>query len=83
MPEERLNEYLDSLDAAADLLALQRRATLPIAATIRPRRMDMSAHDSWKVAWLRGLVGDAELMWYVMTIHKHPASWIGFLNQYL
>ena len=83
MPEEREKEYLDSLDAAADLLALRRRVTMPVAAVIRPRRLDMTADDIWKAAWKRGIVGDVEMTWHVQTCRMDPAGWRGWLNQYL
>ena len=54
MPEERLTEYLDGLDAAL-------HAALPVAALARPRRMDMSAGDCWREARRRGLVTDLEM----------------------
>ena len=72
MPEERLTEYLDGLDAAL-------HAALPVAALARPRRMDMSAGDCWREARRRGLVTDLELAWHIATERKHPASWIGYL----
>ena len=76
MPEERLTEYLDGLDAAL-------HAALPVAALARPRRMDMSAGDCWREARRRGLVTDLEMAWHIATERKHLASWIGWLNQYL
>ena len=72
MPEERLTEYLDGLDAAL-------HAALPVAALARPRRMDMSAGDCWREARRRGLVTDLEMAWHIATERKHPASWIGYL----
>ena len=72
MPEERMTEYLDGLDAAL-------HAALPVAALARPRRMDMSAGDCWREARRRGLVTDLEMAWHIATERKHPASWIGYL----
>ena len=72
MPEERLTEYLDGLDAAL-------HAALPVAALARPRRLDMSAGDCWREARRRGLVTDLEMAWHIATERKHPASWIGYL----
>ena len=83
MPENRLADYLDDLDAAAELPTLQRRATMPVAAVIRPRRLDMTADDIWKAAWKRGIVGDVEMTWHVQTCRMDPAGWRGWLNQYL
>ena len=76
-------DYLDDLDTAAEALALQRRVALPIAALTRPRRLDMTAGDCWREARRRGLVTNLELAWHIATERKHPASWIGWLNQYL
>ena len=76
MPEEREKEYLDSLDAAL-------HAALPVAATARPRRMDMTANNEWHAAWKRGLISDVEMAWYTAIVRDHPASWVGWLNQYL
>ena len=81
--DDRMADYLDDLDAAAELPTLQRRATMPVAAVIRPRRLDMTADDIWKAAWKRGLVGDVEMTWHVQACRMHPASWLGWLHQYL
>ena len=83
MPEEREKEYLDDLDAALELYQVALKAALPVAALARPRRMDMTADDIWKAAWKRGLVGDVEMTWHVQACRMHPASWRGWLHQYL
>ena len=79
MPEERLDEYLDTLDAALEIYQVALKVTLPFAALTRPRRLDMSAGDCWREARQRGLVTDLELAWHIATERKHPASWIGWL----
>ena len=78
MPEEREKEYLDDLDTALEIYQVALKAALA-----RPRRMDMSAGDCWREARRRGLVTDLEMAWHIATERKHPASWIGWLNQYL
>ena len=87
MPEERLDDYLTAIDAAADWTPITDApllsVALPIAATARPRRMDMTADDIWKAAWKRGLVGDVEMTWHVQACRMHPASWRGWVRQYL
>ena len=79
MPEERLNEYLDSLDAAMELHEIALHASLPIAALARTRSLNMTAGSVWRKARSRGLVTDLELAWHIATERKHPASWIGYL----
>lgn len=79
MPEERLDEYLDGLDAAMEIHEVALHAALPIAALARERRLDMTAHSVWFTARQRGIVADIELAWHIATERKHPASWIGYL----
>ena len=85
MPEDRLTEYLDGIDAAIDAAADWRPVLfdVPVALVVRDRRLDMTAHAKWKLAWRRGDVSDVEMAWYESAVRKHPASWVGFLNQYL
>lgn len=87
MPEERLDDYLTAIDAAADWTPITDApllsVALPIAATARPRRMDMTANNEWHAAWKRGLISDVEMAWYTAIVRDHPASWVGWLNQYL
>lgn len=78
MPEDRLTEYLDGLDAAAEWTPIG--VDVPMAFWTRPRRMDMGAHGAWRAAWLRGLVSDVEMAWYQSLINRHPASWLGWIK---
>ena len=83
MPEEREKEYLDDLDTALEIYQVALKAALPVAALARPRRMDMTANNEWHAAWKRGLISDVEMAWYTAIVRDHPASWVGWLNQYL
>ncbi len=78
MPENRLDDYLDGLDAE-----WHAGPDMPIAALVCDRRMDSAAAEQWRTAWRRGLVGDVEMAWYTAIVRKHPASWLGWLHQYL
>ncbi len=81
--DDRMADYLDDLDRAAEMYALQRRATLPVAALVCDRRMDNAAANRWHDAWRRGLVGDVEMAFYTTIVREHPASWLGWEHQYL
>lgn len=71
----------DGIDAAADWYpegGVEEWTRLPLRMG-RPR-LDMAAHDVWKVAWHRGLISDVDLAWYTMLVNRLPGSWMWWLN---
>ena len=88
MPEDRMSDYLDTLDAAADWTPVTindvDRAWSMAAHLTKMHRYHLAAYLGWSTAYGRGLCTEAELRDYLDCYELADAlgiSWRGWMMQ--